>query len=864
MEEIIINAFRTLFMWIDKLAFGLVDDMYSLIAAFASAQFFDTQIIKDIMRNTYVLIFLFALFRVAFILVNAIISPDKLTEKGTGVSSVAKNIIIMFLLFIVVPFIFGESRQLQQEVVMNGYIGSLFGFDVGGSSNSAKGAGEIMKKIAVSSVVYPDARLIDSNGNPKSPCTDECASAINEYNTMMKGNDGNNKINFEMLTYYVNASTNIGGNVVYAYDYSWLISTIVGGYLTYLLLCFAIDIALRTVELAVLEILSPLFIATYIDPKSAKSGPFNNWVKTVGKTYVSLFIKLAIISLALMLISVMTKDETADVFKAMGGVGTFAKLLLLLAILMFAKKAPKWISDLIGIKGDDTGLGGLRKRLAGAAIIGGVATKAMDSAKNFAKQKGKNFVGNRARNTLARVGGMKEAMMENHRNKKNANGGKYDKTSVWRSGRDAAKQSKLANYGQNINGLKDVAAGYLAGRQNVNKEAQSLKDSRKEKYGDRVKAYENKVGLTEAAKADKRKIAEDNSKAKKLYGKLTFDSSGDRKKLAGRDAYLNPQGRKEMNKSFGNPLTTAAAYTALGLNLASDRNLKVGQIQDGSGNTVDLIEYGKNAISASGYKINDYGKVVDSSGNVISSSLVEYSKTVANGNGHVIVDENVRDANGAVVAANLENYGKENMSYSGTLAIEHLVAENKQSNVQRYQNSVQQYSTAVSEYSSAVGKYNEAKERAVSEFKTTDEYKTTAEMSNKLRNAQEELEKVKKQYQAGDLRILAAEKAVKDSEVEFINAKTISDTKFKTFQKNYLTAFEQSMNDAAEAVETWRIEKASATSLVKDYEIEVNGDKLSPIDNFARINEINSAISMEVSKKKEKYDNSLKNSSSDK
>ena len=72
------------------------------------------------------------------------------------------------------------------------------------------------------------------------------------------------------------------------------------------------------------------------------------------------------------------------------------------------------------------------------------------------------------------------------------------------------------------------------------------------------------------------------------------------------------------------------------------------------------------------------------------------------------------------------------------------------------------------------------------------------------------------------------------------------------------------MNDAAEAVETWRIEKASATSLVKDYEIEVNGDKLSPIDNFARINEINSAISMEVSKKKEKYDNSLKNSSSDK
>lgn len=58
---------------------------------------------------------------------------------------------------------------------------------------------------------------------------------------------------------------------VYVYNYMFIITGVVGVAMTYIIISFAIDIAVRMFELIVLEILSPLFIATFVDPKSAQS-----------------------------------------------------------------------------------------------------------------------------------------------------------------------------------------------------------------------------------------------------------------------------------------------------------------------------------------------------------------------------------------------------------------------------------------------------------------------------------------------------------------------------------------------------------------------------------------------------------------
>ena len=218
---------------------------------------------------------------------------------------------------------------------------------------------------------------------------------------------------FVTLSKYIGTSKKIDTNndgdkeTVYVYNYMFIVTFAAGIFITYVLASMGLDIAIRAVELAVLQIISPLFIVTMIDPKSVQSGPFKKWLQTVGKTYVSLFIKIAILTLMIKLISIV---NTASLPESLGFLG---KLVAVLAILIFAKKAPKWIGDMVGVEGDSAGLGGLGKKLGSAALVGGAISKGLEGAKKFGAQKGKNFLGNRVRNTAARLGGMKEAHKAN-------------------------------------------------------------------------------------------------------------------------------------------------------------------------------------------------------------------------------------------------------------------------------------------------------------------------------------------------------------------------------------------------------------------------------------------------------------------
>ena len=52
-----------------------------------------------------------------------------------------------------------------------------------------------------------------------------------------------------------------------------------------ILLSFTIDVAVRAVKLAVLRLIAPIPIISYMDPKGSKDSAFNSWVKTLTSTY---------------------------------------------------------------------------------------------------------------------------------------------------------------------------------------------------------------------------------------------------------------------------------------------------------------------------------------------------------------------------------------------------------------------------------------------------------------------------------------------------------------------------------------------------------------------------------------------------
>lgn len=586
------SPFRAIAVMIDSVAFTLIDQAYNVIVAFSSASLFKDETIQAVMHNTYILIGIFALFRIAMLLVNAIINPDKLNEKGNGLGNVLANLIVMFVLLIMVPILFKEAYSLQETVVNGNYIQKIF---LNSNSLDNINPGDTMRSIAIGSLITIDKEAQDQYKAGR--CSNNCNEAIESYNNMAK----NNNFEFAKLGKYIGVTIkDDNGNTVYVYNYMFVLTFLCGAAITYVLFSFGIDIAVRMVELAILQILAPMFIATYIDPKSAKSGPFHKWLTTVGKTYVSLFIKLAILSLMLLFISLLNGGLKQDIHG-------FNKLILLFAILIFAKKAPSWIGGMIGVDGEGSGLGGLGigKKLAGAALVGGALSKGLEGAKNFAGQKGKNFLANRARNTAARVGGMKEAHADNKRLKQNGITGeayRNNKKSLWKQGRAAAKNSRQANWGQDSQGFfKDVAQGYMGGRQNVNPSAETLSEHFKGKADLKAKMYNDKIGNTQEALQKRKENAEKLKTASQMrMGKVNLDAKGER------DAKLDWQGYNEFKTAIGSDvMTEAEAYTRdMKIKAARGENgwhLDGDKVRDGSGKEITW-EDNKKTFTVAGQK----------------------------------------------------------------------------------------------------------------------------------------------------------------------------------------------------------------------------------------------------------------------
>ena len=179
----------------------------------------------------------------------------------------------------------------------------------------------------------------------------------------------------ESINYYCDVKTGWGGER-YIFVYKFFLSTIAGILCFFLLLSLTFDVATRVFKLLILRLVSPVAILSYIDSKTEKT--FNNWVKAVGTTYADLFIRLTIVSFVLLLITLIPNVK----FNVYSGDASamakiFARIVLYLGLLFFAREAPKFITETLGIDSKDSkGLfSGLGK--AAATVVGGITTARM-------------------------------------------------------------------------------------------------------------------------------------------------------------------------------------------------------------------------------------------------------------------------------------------------------------------------------------------------------------------------------------------------------------------------------------------------------------------------------------------------------
>ena len=169
------------------------------------------------------------------------------------------------------------------------------------------------------------------------------------------------------------------GNVTYLF----IISTILGGFVCYAFVSFSIDMGVRAAKLAYYQIIAPIPLVLQILPNFRES--FNKYLKNVLSTFLEVFVRISVVYIVVYIIChLQDLFSTETALWGNASLGSFETLialaLLIVGLVIFAKQAPKMISETFGIQSGSMSLG-IGKKLAdggaftaGAAIGGAITT----------------------------------------------------------------------------------------------------------------------------------------------------------------------------------------------------------------------------------------------------------------------------------------------------------------------------------------------------------------------------------------------------------------------------------------------------------------------------------------------------------
>ncbi len=177
----------------------------------------------------------------------------------------------------------------------------------------------------------------------------------------------------------------LAGAGTYAFAYSFLLSGISALIIAIILIGYTVDIAIRAIKLAVLRLIAPIPIISHmsISAKEAKGeDTFSLWTKAVISTYIDLFIRLIIIYFVIYLIQDMLQNGIV-IRTGTGIVGAISFVFIVIGLFLFARQAPKFIRDVLGIQGTGSNIG-LSAILASAGAIrqGGTLRDALWAAQD--------------------------------------------------------------------------------------------------------------------------------------------------------------------------------------------------------------------------------------------------------------------------------------------------------------------------------------------------------------------------------------------------------------------------------------------------------------------------------------------------
>lgn len=352
------DALRSVAAALDSLIYQVVAFLYKLFFFVSSTEIFQNDAVKNVSKNFQLLVAVVVMFSLSISLVNYIVNPDNMKSGKVPANKLVTKIITSLILLLTINIVFATAYRLQNAIIENNFIGKLILGDKA-QSFDVESMGMSFSKSILSAFI---------TDNPNKSGT------VPQYN-IQDANDLFNYIltkesQFHYLTDFINDKDDQGE---YVLNYNAL-SIPVGLFIAYILLTYVIGVGVRTVQLFYLQIISPVPILFYVLPNGEDK--LKKWTQQCITTYLDLFIRHLIIYITIFLCSNLLSTKgtfiippEADEYK------NWIILALVIAIMLFAKKAPDLIKELFPATSKASGDFGLNlgkqfKGTAAGAVLG--------------------------------------------------------------------------------------------------------------------------------------------------------------------------------------------------------------------------------------------------------------------------------------------------------------------------------------------------------------------------------------------------------------------------------------------------------------------------------------------------------------
>ena len=375
------KGIRTLFFSLDELIYGLIINLYELFETLCTARLLNNEIMNQIADRVGLILGLIMFFYITFEFVKMMIDPDSLEDKQKGAAALIKRTLMVIVMLGVSTFAFNSLYTVQRTVIKSNVISKL----ILPYSIETDKFGAVLSEELMHSFYYLEKFDENSITNLNDKANYEsCKGMVTAFRNQIINSSrfdlGHTCLN-ESIEVTINSKGGQGtyNQEVYIIDFNWMLSAVAGIAVVYFLLMYCISIGVRMIQLTVLEVISPMAIVAYLSPK--QDNTFTKWSKIYVSTYIDVFIRMAIINFIIFLIATIFDASADKGFTFWTSVGnptdwktkTFFIVVIIIALLAFAKKAPDLIKQLLPEGASKLGFGGWKLNdLVGGKTIGKV------------------------------------------------------------------------------------------------------------------------------------------------------------------------------------------------------------------------------------------------------------------------------------------------------------------------------------------------------------------------------------------------------------------------------------------------------------------------------------------------------------